>query len=112
MKNGVERILGILVFDALDSGNFSSTTIEKSSFLDTSSLEVSSMVFAILRNTDEVLRNTDEVLRNTDEALRNTKKQHCTSLSSVFLERALNHGIKRNIPIYQNNFRLIFRDNI
>ena len=34
MENGFQRILGIPVFDALNSGNFSSTTTEKSSFQD------------------------------------------------------------------------------
>ena len=34
-KNGVSRIPGIPFFNALNSGNFSSTTSEKSSFLKT-----------------------------------------------------------------------------
>ena len=34
VKNGVSRILGILFLSALNSGNFSSTTTEKSSFLN------------------------------------------------------------------------------
>ena len=36
-ENGVSRILGIPVSTLLNSGNFSSTTTEKSTFLDTES---------------------------------------------------------------------------
>ena len=58
MKNGVSRILGIPFFNALNSGNFSSTTTGKSSFLD----QWSGGVFWDVEKRDE---NTEEVRENS-----------------------------------------------
>ena len=66
MENGVWRIMRIPFFGALNSGNFSSTTTEKSTFLD----QYSGRDFENIETIEKAMGKLEVV----EEAMRSSKK--------------------------------------